>query len=633
MTDDIKQKIIEYKSKLENIISLVEELSKIKWSDDTAKKYCEEQGLQITESMVNQLTSSPMIITNLSNFKYDYLKEKLNIFKSQSEKLLDNTGWNEYNETYKTYIKNFVDKINQQLTNFAISLQNQHQFVNYLSNLFNQFNNLQTTLNPNLNELFEHFKYGNKNYVIFGKNGSGKTTLLKKISSEIFQNSSVVIPANRNIEVQQQGYNLSISTNQTLNNTLSNSNAMTQLTYLLNNGTLDEYENDKNRKDVLRTRFYKIFSELDLGRTINIEQINLFLTPENSSSKYHIHTGSDGERSIAYLIMAILLAPQNSFVFIDEPERHLNGALMRNLFDKLESERPDLRFVYLTHITDFVESRKNVELVYLEKTNIYQTWSFKKIEDFSDISLDVILSIEGTKDDIIFCEGDRSSIDCQILDCLYPECEIKPVGSCEQVKLNTKGINGKENIFRRKAYGLIDNDYMSLDEINALKADNVLTIGYNEWENLLISSEILEKVKSSFLPKNLAPLKIDVINHIKNSGKNAILSDFITKRYTKIILADKLIYGEDLPTQIDAHNANNRKALIDEVHKLEQKISKGTDYDELISIVPAKMLLSKIAQGLGFSKGTDYVDWVVKLLKKDEAFNNLVKSKLKIVFK
>ena len=45
---------------------------------------------------------------------------------------------------------------------------------------------------------------------------------------------------------------------------------------------------------------------------------------------------------------------------------------MRNLFDKLELERPDLRFVYLTHNIDFVESRKNVALIYLEKSEAYK---------------------------------------------------------------------------------------------------------------------------------------------------------------------------------------------------------------------------------------------------------------------
>lgn len=343
-----------------------------------------------------------------------------------------------------------------------------------------------------------------------------------------------------------------------------------------------------------------------------------------------INNASDGEKSIAYLIMATLLSPQYSFIFIDEPERHLNGALMRNLFDKLESERPDLRFVYLTHNIDFVESRKNVALIYLEKSEAYKEWKFKRIEDYSDISLDVILGIEGTKRDIIFCEGTRNSIDCKILECLFPEYEIQPVSSCEQVKLNTKGINGREPLFRRKAFGIIDNDYMQIAEIESLKNDNIYAIGYNEWENFIVRSEILDYINAAHLNKDLSQVKNKVIEHIKKDGKAAILSDFITKRYTKMLYATKLSYSKKLDEQLDAINNKNKTDIIVEVQRLSDDIDSLSDYDKLVSIVPAKMLLKMVAQGIGLASGDDYVDLIVKYLKQNIEFNNLIKKLLNI---
>ena len=382
---------------------------------------------------------------------------------------------------------------------------------------------------------------------------------------------------------------------------------------------------------LLRARFYEIFASLGLDRSVVVVNDSLFLKGDHID-QYSIDQASDGEKSIAYLIMATLLAPDDSFIFIDEPERHLNGALMRNLFDKLESERPDLSFVYLTHNIDFVESRKNVALIYLEKSGAYKKWKFKKIEDYSDISLDVILGIEGTKKDIIFCEGTRSSIDCKVLECLFPEYEIQPVSSCEQVKLNTKGINGKEPLFRRKAFGLIDNDYMQEKEINSLRDVHVFAIGYNEWENFIIRSEILEYLNKSHLNKDLSKVKCEVIEHIKKHGKSAILSDFITKRYTKMLYATKLSYSKNLETQLDAINNKNKSDLMDEVQKLSDKIDSLTDYDALVSIVPAKMLLKMVAQGIGLATDDDYVELLAKYLKQDGEFNTLVKALLNINF-
>jgi len=631
LTTELKNKIAKYGSEIAKTIELIEKLSEIEWSVDTAKSYCEKQGMQITDAMVNQLIGQPAKLETLNNFKYDEIFDKLNSLKIHAESLDRGVEHDEYNQVYKSYIENLVSNTSQVFVSFHRAIMPSHGLVEFLSVLFTQLNHLLRQLNPNLNELYEHFKYGNKNYVIFGKNGAGKTTLLKRVSEGILQKNSIVVPADRQLRVRDDGYT-SYQRGISFNNMLADSKSIEYLTREINYTTKEEYDNRTPKECVLTTRFYSIFEALGLERNIVADRENLFLSV-GGANKYSISAGSDGERSIAYLIMAILLAPQNFFIFIDEPERHLNGALMRNLFSKLEEERPDLCFIYLTHITDFVESRKNVELIYLEKTNIYGTWSFKKLDDFSDISLDVILSIEGANENIIFCEGDnRSSIDCKILECVYPDCEIKPVGSCEQVKTNTKGINGRENIFRRKAFGLVDDDYMSAAEIDALRADKVFTIGFNEWENLLICSELLEKVNAAHLSKDLAPIKSAVITFIKHDGKNAVLSDFITKRYAKIILADKISYGADLSARIEALNLVNKNILIDAVNQLEQKITNSTDYDELVSVVPAKMLLNMVAQRLGLNKGDDYIDMIVKLLKTDSAISNMVKNKLNITF-
>lgn len=617
----------DYESKLERLSNFVNKMDSIDWSNDTAVQFCQEQGMQIKDA-ISQCANCQNILDSLRNFNYKIIKDKIIICQQQLNELKA-VKFDDYNEAYQNYINNILtSKDNQLNAFFDISVSNTG-ISTYLNTVMGHLTQLITSLDSDVNELFDHFKYGNKNYVIFGKNGAGKTTLLKQISENMFKNA-IVVPASRIAQQSQANY-IGLYTNYTLNQMLKDQTSLMYLTREINNQTLDSYEKGTNKEKVLRTRFYEIFSNLGLDRDIVVEKESLFLKGDKIE-QYSMDNASDGEKSIAYLIMAALLAPKHSFIFIDEPERHLNGALMRNLFDTLEAERPDLRFVYLTHIIDFVESRKNVELIYLEKSEAYKKWKFKKIEDYSNISLDVILSIEGTKKDIIFCEGTRNSIDCKILECLFPEYEIQPVSSCEQVKLNTRGINGKEPLFKRKAFGLIDNDYMSITEIESLKKDKIYTIGYNEWENFLIRSEILEYINAAHLNKDLYQVKIKVIEHIKKGGKNAILSDFITKRYTKMLYATKLSYNKQLIEQLDAINDKNKADIIDEVKKLSDKIDSLTDYDKLVSIVPAKMLLNMVAQGIGLNSDNDYVDLMVKKLKKDQTFNNLVKKLLNINF-
>ena len=618
----------EYETKLEQLNILTQTMSSIDWTVESAIQFCRDQGMQVEDFMLPQFATLQSLYDDLNTFEYKNIKEIIAICKQQIE-TLRREKYDSYNDPYKNHINNILLEKNKQLDAFrAISVDTKRS-DNYLRSVVSQLSQLLKVLAPNVDDLFEQFKYGNRNYVIFGKNGAGKTTLLKQVSESMFKNA-IVVPANRTAMQSSSDY-VSLYTNNNLNQMLKDKVSLMYLTREINNRTLDLYDNGMGKSNVLRTRFYEIFSSLGLDRDIVADRESLFLKGDKIN-QYSINDASDGEKNIAYLIMATLLAPDDSFVFIDEPERHLNGALMRNLFDKLEAERSDLRFVYLTHNIDFVESRKNVALIYLEKSEAYKKWKFKKIDDYSDISLDVILGIEGTKKDIIFCEGTRGSIDCKVLECLFPEYEIQPLSSCEQVKLNTRGINGKEPLFRRKAFGLVDEDYMQRAEIDSLKNDHVFSIGYNEWENFIIRSEILEYINISHLNKDLTLVKSEVIKHIKKAGKTAILSDFITKRYTKMLYATKLTYSKTLETQLDSINNKNKSDLMDEVQKLSDKIDSLTDYDKLVSIVPAKMLLKMVAQGIGLATDDDYVDLLVKHLKQDSAFNALVKSLLNINF-
>ena len=618
----------EYETKLEQLNILTQKMSAIDWTVDSAIQFCRDQGMQVEDFIFPKFATLQSLYDDLNTFNYKDMEDIISICKQQIE-TLRREKYDSYNAPYKNHINNILLEKNKQLDDFMAILVDTKRSDNYLRSIASQLLQLLKGLVLNVDDLFEHFKYGNKHYVIFGKNGAGKTTLLRQISETIFKNA-IVLPADRTAMQSSSNY-ISLNTNFTLNQMLKDNTSLMYLTREINKRTLDSYEKGTNKNNVLRTRLYEIFSSLGLDRDIIADRESLFLKGDQIA-QYSMNDASDGEKNIAYLIMATLLAPDDSFVFIDEPERHLNGALMRNLFDKLEAERPDLRFVYLTHNIDFVESRKNVALIYLEKSEAYKKWKFKKIEDYSDISLDVILGIEGTKKDIIFCEGTRSSIDCKVLECLFPEYDIQPVSSCEQVKLNTKGINGKELLFRRKAFGLIDNDYMQEKEINSLRDDNVFAIGYNEWENFIIRSEILEYINKSHLNKDLSKVKSEVIKHIKKHGKNAILSDFITKRYTKMLYATKLQYSSKFEEQIDAINSKNKTDIIAEAQKLSDKIDLLTDYDQLVSIVPAKMLLKMVAQGIGLASDDDYVDLLVKHLKQDGEFNTLVKVLLNINF-
>ena len=81
-------------------------------------------------------------------------------------------------------------------------------------------------------------------------------------------------------------------------------------------------------------------------------QIETFPT-ENPEKSYNSSEMSDGERVIFYLIGEAVTVPENSILVIDEPEMHLHKSITNILWDKIEQERIDCTFVYLTHAIDF----------------------------------------------------------------------------------------------------------------------------------------------------------------------------------------------------------------------------------------------------------------------------------------
>ncbi|GHV17087.1 hypothetical protein FACS1894169_11730 [Bacteroidia bacterium] len=70
---------------------------------------------------------------------------------------------------------------------------------------------------------------------------------------------------------------------------------------------------------------------------------------------------SDGEKVLLFLIAQVLQAPKDGFIVVDEPEMYLHKTILKKLWDRLEKERPDCLFIYLTHDLDFATSGKSSE--------------------------------------------------------------------------------------------------------------------------------------------------------------------------------------------------------------------------------------------------------------------------------
>ena len=359
--------------------------------------------------------------------------------------------------------------------------------------------------------------------VIIGANGAGKTSLineLRKNNSKINSNEMYVLPAqkllcfathiqDRNV-VDEDSYitefnNISLKYDTIdlyLNQIDANfSNTFTKLITLL----VKDYTNivtrrSRKEKDLPLTlwdRVEQIWNKIFPEIIFELEPDDRVVKVEKNGSKYSINGLSDGERCVLFYIGNVLLAPENSYIIVDEPETFLNAAVYNELWDLLISERPDCQFIFASHNMDFVQSRTNATYIWCKNFEAPYDLDYQVLEESQEIPLPLLNEVSGAKKPILFCEGTKNSLDYQIYSKLFSEfCFVKPVQGHKQVIQYTKAYNKLKESYGNEAYGIIDYDWMDEARIQNYKKKNIFVLPFNEIEMFLIDEEIVNYVLS-----------------------------------------------------------------------------------------------------------------------------------------
>ncbi len=594
---------------------------------------------------INTVENTKLLSSNAYNellaINFDSYIEKLDVEIKEIKDFLDDyVLWKSFNNQYKEYYKSRLLSIKTQidiLDNY--NLENIKSTNNYWQQeLLSLLNNLNMAITRDSKfDLFEHFRFGEKNYILFGKNGAGKTTLLKELSSTLLNSNAVVIPATRNILYNGNAYHYQSEVS--LSNALKNTDNGKSL-FLLAKLILDE--EIRQRRDLVQENkittnvAIDIFDKLGTERTLLIDQhANLELFKDDSKNKYPLTDGSDGERSVVFILFAVLMSPRNSYVFIDEPENHLNGSLMRKLFDNLERYRADIKFIFATHNIQFIESRKNTELIYLEKASQKNQWLFKKIENHNDLSLDIVLNIEGTNDNVIFCEGeDRNSYDYKLYETLYPEYEIVPAQGCDNVIKQTVMLNKFSSTFKKIGLGIVDHDFRDVDNIESLKSKKVTVLTVNEVENLFILEPCLSAMKEFIhCSKSVNIIKNDIIAKILVK-QDDIKKDYATKLLRRLHNKNKLEDIINISVQLDSINIANKTKFLEDYNDFQERLSSAIEqkeYEVLLKMVPAKMLLNDVAAIFDLKSGVAYKDKLLMHLNNNISLQQKIRETIKLI--
>lgn len=483
---------------------------------------------------------------------------------------------------------------------------------------------------------FLSLNFLNNNIVVIGSNGSGKTLLADNLKSQI-ENNGVVISAQRVLvvpvinEIQSlisAAANLKSSQNANKankDNTL-NESIQQEFKFLLAGIIADNAASNNKLKKELRigpineiptTRLEKlimIWNSLFKHRTIACEDgINIMM--HSSSEVYHSSQMSEGEKVVLYLVAHTLLTPLDGFIIVDEPEMHLHPTIHRKLWDILEAERSDCIFIYFTHDLDFAASRARSKKLWLRSFEFPSSFQMEEVPA-NEIPPALLFELLGSRQNIMFCEGQVGSLDEKVYSLIFPDYVIKPVGGCLAVINYTKAFNKIPNL-PMKAVGIIDADYHTTDRLKALESSNIFSIDVAEVENLLLSEALLETFN-----KHMQNGEVDI-----QSIKPAVLSKLDKERKVQIasyVLTKINTYFNDSHIRKGVDISRLKENLNEFITKVEidkwaeersneiDRILQDKDYKGAIQILNDKGGLLAIANS--HFKINDFVDRSLKLL-------------------
>jgi hypothetical protein len=377
-------------------------------------------------------------------------------------------------------------------------------------------------------------------------------------------------------------------------------------------------------------RLKEIWHPLLPHRRLIVLDADIRVIPSGAQSEqYDASQLSDGERVIFYLIGQVLLTRPNSLVVVDEPELHVNRAILAKLWDAIEAARKDCAFIYLTHDIEFTVTRRSASKFALHSYSLSrgsEQWELEPIPADTGIPEDVITRIAGSRLPVLFIEGDDGSLDAALYRRAYPEFTTIPVGSCENVIHSVASFARHGPFHRLGCAGIIDADSRHQTQEAQLAALNVKVLSVSEVENsLLLPGPFIELARllrfdEAAATRKLQELTAFVLDQAKADADRCVI-DATRRRidYAAKVVGLKARSIDDLSREFAAEIARiDPRAIYAELRKELDAAISSCDYAKVLRLYDNKGLLAEASRILGLRGRKQLEEFIGRaLLSKD----------------
>lgn len=363
----------------------------------------------------------------------------------------------------------------------------------------------------------------------------------------------------------------------------------------------------------------------------------LMFAREGQRDEYSQKKLSAGEQAVLYYFGALLYAPEGGAVFVDAPEMFLHPSLQQKTWDALETMRPDCRFIYITHDLDFTATRQRDTLLWVRGyDSAEEGWDYTELPRGAGISDEVYMAIIGSRDPVLFIEGDAShSIDAKLYPLVFKGFTVKSLGSCDKVIESTRAFNDQRNLHHLESRGIVDRDRREDKEVEYLRSKNIFVPNVAEIENILMLEEVVrtvaivnncddEKVfravKKSITAMFRHDLRSQAMQHTRHRIKR-LMERRVDGKFNNINAFEDHLSG--LAAEL------NPRGVYEQLCREFNKYANEENYAEILKVYNQKSMLpgSNVSQlcGLNGSKEA-YIDNIITILRRDSVASRRIRN-------
>lgn len=504
---------------------------------------------------------------------------------------------------------------------------------------------------------------------ILGRNGTGKSALVNRLSAQL-SGKAVYIPGSRPSYFDNESLSMTPASRRSFTENLRYYDSQLDTRWKSEIGTA---RNEKAIHDLLAAESqYKIDaanqiknegknssaiarlqadnSPLDIVNSllaqanlpVQLEVSEAELKAKQASSLYSYARMSDGERSALVFAAEVVAAEPGMIFLIDEPELHLHPSIVVSLVKALILARPDCGFVICTHQLELPSDIQGGKLILVRSSSWngddIAAWDIDLIDSPEKIPEWLWVDLVGSRRKILFIEGNnRTSLDQPLYSLLFGKISVRPRESCKEVIKAVEGLRAIEKIHRVEAFGLIDHDGMSDENIRKFESNGIYPLSIFSVESLIYSDEAQKAVAIQQAEtlgissqEMLEAAKIAAIDSLNLQGKKEHLASRLAERQMR----DQLLSAIPTRQQLIEQAENDLAVKIESPYPSElvrlTDLIENSSLDKIISRYPVREtgVLNAVAKALRFNSRDDYERAVLRRVGADKQLRDLLKRKL-----